>query len=96
MIHKSLSLLYFVGAPYWLLLVATTFNEENIATVSQQLSWSHLIELSAVENETKRLFYNIMGANQTWGVRKLREEIDTMALGVEKKITTLLIKLIPD
>ena len=59
--------------------VAIAFKKENIATVSQQLSWSHLIELAAIENETKRLYYTIVSANQTWAVRKLRDEIDAMA-----------------
>ncbi len=59
--------------------VANAFDDGNIATLSQQLSWSHLIELAAVENKTKRLYYTVISAKQTWSVRKLRDEIDTMA-----------------
>lgn len=59
--------------------VALSFTKENIATLSQQLSWSHLIELAAIENETKRMYYTLMSINMTWGVRKLRDEIDAMA-----------------
>ena len=37
--------------------VASVFGKQKVATLSQQLSWSHLIELSIVENQTKREFY---------------------------------------
>lgn len=47
--------------------VSRVFGDEIIAAVSQQLSWSHLIELTAIENEIKREFlfscaYQINGA----------------------------------
>ncbi len=58
--------------------VANTFNQQNIAILSQQLSWSHLIELSAIENEFKREFYALMSAQSNWGVRELRIQIDKM------------------
>lgn len=34
--------------------VAEKFNQENIVTLSQELSWSHIIELSAIDNLVKR------------------------------------------
>jgi hypothetical protein len=37
--------------------VAKIFNDENMATLSQHLSWSHLIELVSIEKEIKRDFY---------------------------------------
>lgn len=59
--------------------VAKLFNEENIATLSQQLSWSHLIELAAIETKAKRLFYIQMCMNNRYSVRTLRNEINSMA-----------------
>lgn len=37
--------------------ISTMVHKENIATLSQQLSWSHFIELSSINDDTKRLFY---------------------------------------
>lgn len=37
--------------------VSECFDFQNIATLSQQLSWSHLIELSAHNSEVKIKFY---------------------------------------
>jgi predicted nuclease of restriction endonuclease-like (RecB) superfamily len=58
--------------------IAGIFDRKIIATVSQQLSWSHLIELSVIDDETRRLFYRQMCIEQRWGVRKLRGFIDGM------------------
>lgn len=58
--------------------VANVFDKENIATLSQQLSWSHLIELAAIEEPTKRLFYQHQAVAQKWGVRRLRDQYDAM------------------
>ena len=58
--------------------VAQCFDEKNIATLSQQLSWSHFIELAGVENETKRLFYTQFVINHQWNIRVLRREIDAL------------------
>jgi predicted nuclease of restriction endonuclease-like (RecB) superfamily len=77
--------------------VAEIFDTENIATLSQQLSWSHLIELAAIDNAAKRLFYTHMSIKNVWGVRDLREKVDEMtfersciALKSENEIMTLL------
>jgi predicted nuclease of restriction endonuclease-like (RecB) superfamily len=59
--------------------VAGVFDNETIATLSQQLSWSHLIELATIENQAKRLFFAQMSVAQQWGIRELRNQIDTMA-----------------
>jgi predicted nuclease of restriction endonuclease-like (RecB) superfamily len=56
--------------------VAENFSEENIATVSQQLSWSHLIELANIENQLKRSFYLQSASSNKWNVRFLRDQID--------------------
>ena len=49
-----------------------------VATVSQQLSWSHFVELIKIEDEVKREFYTKMGSSDGWSVRTLRERIDGM------------------
>jgi predicted nuclease of restriction endonuclease-like (RecB) superfamily len=56
--------------------VAETFDQQNIATLSQQLSWSHLIELTGIENDLKRSFYTQNAISHKWNVRFLREQID--------------------
>jgi predicted nuclease of restriction endonuclease-like (RecB) superfamily len=58
--------------------VADTYNEEMFATVSRKLSWSHFIELVAIENPAKRLFYQQMCILENWSVRTLRQKEDTM------------------
>lgn len=59
--------------------VAECFDEENIATMSQRLSWSHLIELAGIESESKRQFYAQLAINHQWNIRALRKEIDAMS-----------------
>lgn len=56
--------------------VAETYDQQNIATLSQQLSWSHLIELTGIENNLKRSFYTQNAINYKWNVRFLRTQID--------------------
>jgi len=58
--------------------VAESYNEEMFATLSQTLSWSHFIELVAIENPAKRLFYQQMCIIENWSVRTLRQKEDTM------------------
>lgn len=58
--------------------VANALGEQNIATVSQQLSWSHLIELSTISDSLKREYYMLLAAQNQWGVRELREQINKM------------------
>jgi hypothetical protein len=58
--------------------VANAFELSIVATLSQQLSWSHLIELSVIENETERNFYRQLCIHGKWGIRELREKIDSM------------------
>ena len=58
--------------------VAEAYNEEKFATVSRTLSWSHFIELAAIENPVKRLFYQQMCIVENWSVRTLRQKEDTM------------------
>jgi predicted nuclease of restriction endonuclease-like (RecB) superfamily len=49
-----------------------------LATVSQELSWSHFIELITLEEETQRLFYTQMAIAEKWSVRLLRERMDSL------------------
>lgn len=58
--------------------VAKIFDEKNIVTLSHQLSWSHLIELTVIENELKRDFFVQLCTYERWSVRQLREKIDSM------------------
>lgn len=57
---------------------AKNIDEKNIATLSQQLSWSHFKELIVLEDTLKIEFYAQMSIAQNWGVRTLRERIDSM------------------
>lgn len=42
-----------------------------VATLSQQLTWSHFVVLLPIEDETKRNFYAVMCSNENWSVRTL-------------------------
>lgn len=53
-------------------------DEKTLATLSQQLTWSHLVELITIEQETKRLFYQNMAIQQRWSLRQLRKHEDEM------------------
>jgi predicted nuclease of restriction endonuclease-like (RecB) superfamily len=52
--------------------------KEIVSTLSRQLSWSHLMLLSTVENELKRDFYIQMCHVEQWSVRTLKNKIDSM------------------
>ena len=54
--------------------VTEAYTEEMFATLSQTLSWSHFIELAAIENPVKRLFYQQMCIIENWSVRTLRQK----------------------
>jgi len=58
--------------------VAECLEQQNIATLSQQLSWSHLIELTTLKSDTQREFYTLMSIQSNWGIRELRDQIDKM------------------
>ena len=51
---------------------------EKVATLSQQLSWSHFVELLPIKDEIKREFYAVMCVNENWDVRTLRERKKSM------------------
>jgi predicted nuclease of restriction endonuclease-like (RecB) superfamily len=53
-------------------------NEEIVATLSQQLSWSHFRELLPLDRPLQREFYAEMSQVEGWSVRTLRGRIDSM------------------
>jgi predicted nuclease of restriction endonuclease-like (RecB) superfamily len=55
-----------------------TFGEQIVATLSRQLSWSHLRELLLLERPHQREFYAEKCRIEGWSVRTLRERIDSM------------------
>ncbi|MCC8371763.1 MAG: PDDEXK nuclease domain-containing protein [Rickettsia endosymbiont of Pseudomimeciton antennatum] len=53
-----------------------SFTEQQIvATLSQQLSWSHILELLPLKNMSQRTFYTYMAIHDNWSVRQLRSNI---------------------
>lgn len=53
-------------------------NREIVSTLSRQLSWSHFVLISAIEDELKRDFYAEMCRVQHWSVRTLKTQLDGM------------------
>ncbi|RMG82146.1 MAG: DUF1016 domain-containing protein, partial [Bacteroidetes bacterium] len=49
-----------------------------VATLSQQLSWSHFVEIIPLSSELEREFYTQMCRVEKWNVRTLREKIRSM------------------
>lgn len=49
-----------------------------MATLSQQLTWSHFVELLPIEDELIRDFYAVMCKNENWSVKILRERKKSM------------------
>jgi len=52
--------------------------QEIVATLSQQLSWSHFVEIIKIDDAVKREFYIRMAVEGRWSVRTLRERMDGM------------------
>lgn len=53
-------------------------DKEKVATLSQQLTWSHFVELLPIEDGIKRDFYAVMCKTERWSVRTLRERKKSM------------------
>ncbi len=53
-------------------------SSEIVATLSQQLSWSHFVEIIKIPDGLKRDFYAEMCRLEHWSVRTLRNRIDGM------------------
>lgn len=50
----------------------------NSQTLSDQLTWSHYLELLGVSNDLARSFYEKESTSNNWSVRELRRQIDSM------------------
>ncbi len=56
-----------------------TFPEISIVqSLIAQLSWTHILELMAIDDTLKREFYLTMSINEHWSVRVLKERIGSM------------------
>ena len=53
-------------------------NEEIVSTLSTKLFWSHFMEVLSIKNDVAREFYITLSANNHWGIRQLRKEINGM------------------
>ncbi len=53
-------------------------DEQIVATLSPQLSWSHFVEILVVKDELSRKFYVEMCRLERWSVRTLRDKINGM------------------
>lgn len=62
-----------------MILFAQIFHDEQmIATLSQELSWSHFKEILPLEKPLQREFYTEMSRLERWSVRTLRKKIGSM------------------
>ena len=53
-------------------------SEPIVATLSQQLSWSHVVSILPLKDPLQRDFYAQLCSTERWSVRTLRERIDSM------------------
>jgi len=53
-------------------------NNEIVASVMRQLSWTHFIELIKIKDPLKRDFYTKMCVSERWSVRALKGRIDSV------------------
>jgi predicted nuclease of restriction endonuclease-like (RecB) superfamily len=59
--------------------LAESFPDERIlSTLSKELSWSHFVEIIALDDPLKRDFYAEMCRMERWSVRVLRQKIDRL------------------
>lgn len=82
-LSQQLTLNYGNGFSYSALTRMIKFSEafpdfQIVATLSQQLSWSHFRELLPLDNPLKREFYSEMCRIEGWSVRMLSKKIDSM------------------
>lgn len=67
------------GSLFRMVQFAETFpKKEIVATLSQQLGWSHFVELISMADPLKRDFYAEMCRLERWSVRTLREKVGGM------------------
>lgn len=53
-------------------------NRDIVSTLSRQLSWSHFILISTIDDHLKREFYVKMCRVQRWSVRALKQQLDSL------------------
>ena len=53
-------------------------DEKYFAQMFRKLSWSHFVELIRIENNLKRAFYEIQTLQNTWSVRELKRQLDSL------------------
>lgn len=53
-------------------------DEQIVATLSQDLSWSHFVQLLPLKDRLKQEFYAEMARVERWSVRTLRTKMDSM------------------
>jgi predicted nuclease of restriction endonuclease-like (RecB) superfamily len=72
------------------------FGEDQIVNaLSTQLSWTHLRELAAIENDLKREFYTELSMRERWSTRTLQGRMKSMLFertGLSKKPEALIRK----
>lgn len=79
-LSQQLTIEYGKGFTYTALTRMVNFAEQFpdskiVATLSQQLSWSHFVELIPIDDQLKRDFYAEMCRYERWSVRTLRDKI---------------------
>lgn len=52
--------------------------QQSILSLTQQLTWSHLITIIPLKDDLKRDFYAKMCRTERWSIRTLRKKIDSM------------------
>ena len=53
-------------------------DREKVATLSQQLTWSHFVELLPIKDDLKMDFYAAMCKSERWTVRTLRDRKNSL------------------
>jgi predicted nuclease of restriction endonuclease-like (RecB) superfamily len=53
-------------------------DEQIVATLSQELSWSHFVQFLPLKDRLKQEFYAEMARVERWSIRTLRTKIDSM------------------
>lgn len=53
-------------------------DEQIVAPLARQLSWSHFLQVISIADDLKRNFYLTMAADQRWSRRTLKAKIDSM------------------
>lgn len=53
-------------------------DEQIVASVMRQLSWTHILQVLSLKDALQREFYLSLAASERWSVRQLRKEIDGM------------------